>query len=317
MRFANWVLTPVHLCVDKGHDVNRDVVDLTETDNEDERLARELQRQWREEGDECEASAALAQALYQQELQQREDVPAEKLFDSHEFDLHRLFQYYDVVYFEGKLAACEVRWSKRMTLCAGLCYYQKGGGYCSVRLSEPLLKLRTRQDCVNTLLHEMIHAYLFVTDGNDDHDGHGPAFTRHMERINAKEKSQITVYHSFHNEVKHYRVHVWQCSGPCRSRPPYFGKVSRSMNRPPQPADSWWKQHQQTCGGTYTKVDGPEIRQQQQQQQQQQDGAGSSSSSSSGGDAQQKKDKRRGKRKRSPSPAGSSDIRRWAKDSRT
>ena len=30
----------------------------------------------------------------------------------------------------------------------------------------------------------MIHAYLFVTDNNDNHDGHGPEFHKHMYRIN-------------------------------------------------------------------------------------------------------------------------------------
>jgi hypothetical protein len=33
-------------------------------------------------------------------------------------------------------------------------------------ISIPLLKLRPRKDLVETLLHEMIHAYLFVTDNN-------------------------------------------------------------------------------------------------------------------------------------------------------
>jgi transcription elongation factor Elf1 len=31
------------------------------------------------------------------------------------------------------------------------------------------------------------------------------------------------------------------------------------MNRPPQPADYWWKSHAEKCGGTYTKIDGPEM----------------------------------------------------------
>ena len=70
-----------------------------------------------------------------------------------------------------------------MTLCAGVCSYQRRAGYCSIRLSVPLLKLRPRKDFVETLLHEMIHAYLFVTDGNDDHDGHGPAFHEHVSSI--------------------------------------------------------------------------------------------------------------------------------------
>ena len=91
---------------------------------------------------------------------------------------------FNAKFFWGKLAACEVRWSPRMTVCAGLCSYSPRQGFCSIRLSVPLLKLRPRKDFVETLLHEMIHAYLFVTDGNDDHDGHGPAFHSHMHRIN-------------------------------------------------------------------------------------------------------------------------------------
>ncbi len=83
-----------------------------------------------------------------------------------------------------------------MTLCAGMCYYYPGG-YCSIRLSEPLLKLRPFQDMVNTLLHEMVHAYLFVKGGNTDRDGHGPNFLAHMKRINESAGSSISVYHTY------------------------------------------------------------------------------------------------------------------------
>ncbi|KAJ3046417.1 hypothetical protein HK097_000871, partial [Rhizophlyctis rosea] len=31
------------------------------------------------------------------------------------------------------------------------------------------------------------------------------------------------------------------------------------MNRPPQPADRWWSDHQKSCGGTYTKIAGPDL----------------------------------------------------------
>merc|ERR1712142_783025 len=34
--------------------------------------------------------------------------------------------------------------------------------------------------------------------------------------------------------------------------------VKRAMNRAPGPNDNWWSQHQNTCGGTYTKVKEPE-----------------------------------------------------------
>ena len=66
------------------------------------------------------------------------------------------------------------------------------------------------------------------------------------------------VFHSFHDEVDVYRQHIWQCNGPCRSRRPYFGLVKRSMNRAPGPNDNWWAHHQQTCGGTYTKIQEPD-----------------------------------------------------------
>jgi hypothetical protein len=78
-------------------------------------------------------------------------------------DLHALFSQFNQEFFWGKLNGCEVKWSPRMTLCAGVCSYQYRSGFCSIRVSCPLLKLRPRKDFVETLLHEMIHAYLFVT----------------------------------------------------------------------------------------------------------------------------------------------------------
>jgi len=84
--------------------------------------------------------------------------PSLELTDPHP-DIHALFLAYDASFFGGALAAggVEVRWSPRMTLCAGLCAFQPATRFCSVRLSEPLLKLRPRADLVNTLLHEMTH----------------------------------------------------------------------------------------------------------------------------------------------------------------
>ncbi|KAK1928778.1 SprT-like domain-containing protein Spartan [Phytophthora citrophthora] len=157
-------------------------------------------------------------------------------------DLHSLFLEYNRMFFEGRLAGCEVKWSKRMTLC------------------EPLLKLRPRSDMVNTLLvmiHEMIHAYVFVATPVRDHEDHGPLFQAHMNRINDAAKTKITVFHTFHDEVDAYRQHVWQCSGSCRRTAPYFGLVKRAMNRPPGPTDRWWADHQRSCGGSYTKIEEP------------------------------------------------------------
>jgi predicted SprT family Zn-dependent metalloprotease len=174
-------------------------------------------------------------------------------------DVRALFLHFDTLFFDGTLqsSAVAVTWSKRMTLCAGICSYEGDGGLCSIRLSEPLLQLRPRSDTVNTLLHEMIHAYLFVTKADRDRDGHGPDFQWHMNRINNTAATTITVYHTFHAEVDAQRKHIWKCDGPCQSKPPYYGIVKRAMNRAPGPSDWWFAGHTATCGGTYHKIQEP------------------------------------------------------------
>ncbi|CAL8317647.1 unnamed protein product [Merluccius merluccius] len=173
-------------------------------------------------------------------------------------DVRAMFLQFNDMFFWGKLGGVEVKWSPRMTLCAGVCSYEGRNGLCSIRLSEPLLKLRPRRDLVQTLLHEMIHALLFVTQNNRDRDGHGPEFCKHMDRINTATGTKITVYHTFHDEVDLYRQHWWKCDGPCQNRKPYFGFVKRAMNRAPSSQDPWWGDHLRTCGGTYIKVKEPE-----------------------------------------------------------
>lgn len=173
-------------------------------------------------------------------------------------DIYGLFMAFNDRFFWGHLNRVEVRWSPRMTSCAGVCVYEGRHGLCSVRLSAPLLKLRPRSDLIETLLHEMIHAYLFVTNNDRDRDGHGPRFHEHMYRINKEAGTNITVYHSFHDEVRLYQQHWWRCDGPCRYRKPYYGFVKRAMNRAPGPSDFWYADHQATCGGTFIKVKEPE-----------------------------------------------------------
>eukprot|EP01103_Thecamoeba_quadrilineata_P006937 TRINITY_DN1668_c0_g1_i1.p1 TRINITY_DN1668_c0_g1~~TRINITY_DN1668_c0_g1_i1.p1 ORF type:complete len:193 (-),score=37.06 TRINITY_DN1668_c0_g1_i1:13-591(-) len=138
-----------------------------------------------------------------------------------------------------------------MTLCAGLCTYQGRGGLCCIKLSEPLLKFRPRSDLINTLLHEMIHAYLFLTKSIQDHDDHGPSFCEHMDRINGLAKTTIGVYHNFYDEVEHYRQHWWRCEGVCQR------VIKRAMNRKPGTYDNWWKEHLESCGGEFTKIKEP------------------------------------------------------------
>ena len=48
-------------------------------------------------------------------------------------DLHAMFLQFNAKFFWGRLVGCEVKWSPRMTVCAGVCSYQRRAGYCSIR----------------------------------------------------------------------------------------------------------------------------------------------------------------------------------------
>lgn len=39
-------------------------------------------------------------------------------------DIHALFQFFNIAFFNGSLQVVILEWSTRMTLCAGICYYQ-------------------------------------------------------------------------------------------------------------------------------------------------------------------------------------------------
>lgn len=63
-----------------------------------------------------------------------------------------------------------------LLLCKINTLSQKKDGFCTVRLSKSLLKFRKLNELLETLIHEMIHAYLFLTKKSytrDGSDGHG------------------------------------------------------------------------------------------------------------------------------------------------
>lgn len=68
--------------------------------------------------------------------------------------IYALFKKFDTKYFESKLKNVKIEWSKRMNQCAGICYQYRNrpGNPITIRLSEPLLKLRPRRYTVDTLL---------------------------------------------------------------------------------------------------------------------------------------------------------------------
>lgn len=173
------------------------------------------------------------------------------------FDVYEYFAIYNDLYFQSRLGCVRLEWSKRMTTCAGI-FYKKSFEYI-IRLSEPLLKYRTIKEIKETLIHEMIHAWVQIEnlDQSDDRSGHGYNFKLKMYEINKSTGFNITVYHSFHNEVDYHKKHVWRCNGSCKDKMPYYGYVKRAMNRAPGKYDRWWEDHKRSCGGEFIKVDEP------------------------------------------------------------
>ncbi|CAO3621578.1 unnamed protein product [Mucor hiemalis] len=226
---------------------------------------------FKEELNSYENNNEMTSFLYALQLQQQEedlklaidktavDKVDESILEEELPNIHSLFVFFNKTYFDNQLSMVEVKWSTKMTRCAGTCTY-KGLGNCIVTLSEPLLKFRPKKDLFETLLHEMIHALLFITNNNTDRDGHGPEFLKEAKRISDAANLKITVYHTFHDEVDHYLTHVWQCNGICQNKPPYFGIVKRAVNRKPQKADTWFEEHTLTCGGTFTKIAEPPAK---------------------------------------------------------
>ena len=166
-------------------------------------------------------------------------------------DIEKLLHIFDDRFFEGALCrhGVSVIWSKHMTLSAGMCQFFPKTKRCIIKISIPLVREAERKNRVETLLHEMIHAHLFVTGQQDGHEEHGPLFTNHMARINTLGKCYITLRHTF--DVK---WRVWQCDGSCSNKPPHFGRLKRSSDRAPGPEDHWFQKHQETCGGVFQKV---------------------------------------------------------------
>ena len=209
-------------------------------------------------------SLSAEQESAQSEITKLQPSKGEECFT----DIHELFRLFNVLYFRKLLLPqVEVSWSTRLTLCAGMCEFSKDaeGKYRRIRvkLSEALLKYRPQTDVINTLLHEAIHAYFFVTTAfqhvRDPTGGHGRGFQLLASAINAHGGYDITEFHEFHDEVESYRTHVWKCDGPCHEQAPFFGLVKRTMNRPPGKTDPWWQKHVDECGGTFTKIAEPEA----------------------------------------------------------
>eukprot|EP00079_Xenopus_tropicalis_P018990 XP_012808209.1 PREDICTED: sprT-like domain-containing protein Spartan [Xenopus tropicalis] len=167
-----------------------------------------------------------------------------------------LYNQFNKIIFGGTLPTVDVKWSNRMTRSTGVCYHSlnKSGDCigCRIRLSKKILELRRRKDMVESLLHEMIHVLLCSTNNMDPGDDHGPNFRLTMEVFNNSFGTNITISHTFYEEVEAIKRHWWECDGPCQN------VVKRATNRAPSSKERWFREHEQTCGGSFIKTSEPE-----------------------------------------------------------
>ncbi|KAF0912947.1 hypothetical protein E2562_019759 [Oryza meyeriana var. granulata] len=192
-------------------------------------------------------------------------------------DAGELFRHYDGLYFRGALAGAgfSVQWSSppvRMVGPFGSCTFRKPDN--TITLSEPVLKYRSSTDMKNALLHQMIHAILFVKHQRKDCRGHGPIFRAWMTAINScsvddhqrpPDGYNITTRHDFSPDTSTSSLNgsLWKCE--------YCGDtLVRAMNMG-APSDAscienvdnystcgnmlcHWHNHMMDCGGTYTNM---------------------------------------------------------------
>ncbi|KAG8056701.1 hypothetical protein GUJ93_ZPchr0002g25025 [Zizania palustris] len=191
-----------------------------------------------------------------------------------------LFRHYDGLYFRGALAGAgfSVQWSSpppRMISPFGSCTFGKTNN--TITLSEPVLKYRSNADIKNALLHQMIHAILFVKHDRKDCSGHGSIFRAWMDAINSCSADDhqrppngynITTRHDFNQDksTRGLKGPLWKCE--------YCGDtLVRAMNMG-APSDACcienvdnnstcgnmlchWHNHKMWCSGTYAKMGKP------------------------------------------------------------
>lgn len=181
-------------------------------------------------------------------------VKESKVVKINESNICDLFEKFDKKFFKGKLTEKGVRvaWSPKVTKCTGLC--ESFPGAFTIHLSKPLLKPKLKRVQTENLLHEMIHAYLLVTNQDDNHQSHGDAFLKNMHRINREGGYNISVGHIFH-QLHNNEKNIWQCNGSCSKFRPLYGIVRKETNQPPGPKDSCYVKHKnRACTGKFIKL---------------------------------------------------------------
>lgn len=125
-----------------------------------------------------------------------------------ETDLQLLFAELNNFYFEGEVPVCRIRYNARFSNSAGRITYSERP--LLIELSPKHFKQSSPEALRETLLHEMIHAWLFAKNGDTGHSG---AFRKKM-----RECGMTSIYHDLGNvkplneSVKRYILRCEKCA---------------------------------------------------------------------------------------------------------
>jgi predicted SprT family Zn-dependent metalloprotease len=125
-----------------------------------------------------------------------------------ETDLQLLFAELNNYYFNGEVPVCRIRYNGRFSNSAGRITYSERP--LLIELSPKHFKEHPHEALRDTLLHEMIHAWLYDKNGDT---GHGAAFRKKM-----RECGMTSIYHDlgnvkpFNESVKRYILRCEKCA---------------------------------------------------------------------------------------------------------
>lgn len=158
-------------------------------------------------------------------------------------DIYAVFRAYNEEYFDGLIGGFEVRWCARLWIQAGktTTFPLK-----RITISTKLLIGREIRIMVETLLHEMIHAYLFCNDHPHPLQ-HGEDFVKVMTETNILSTLNIGILDEGGlDHIAHLQV-IWECS-KCKEQIVRFKRKSRQLN------DKTARLHRVRCRGTWRMV---------------------------------------------------------------
>lgn len=119
-------------------------------------------------------------------------------------DLQLLYALLNAQYFGGVLRGYRIVYNVRLTSVAGRIGYRPA----IIELSVPLLKANP-QHLEATLLHEMVHAWLYQ---HGLPSGHGPAFKQKMREVGLS-----SIYHQLPVNMRRSRKRYLLCCPRCKA----------------------------------------------------------------------------------------------------